>query len=453
MTGQTGPEPVVPDPREWPAAQDPPAAPGATPARGAAPIDPSERNATLDILRGFAMLGILLVNMELFRGALWPAMVGSLPDPSPADRVVETATAWFAQGKFISSFAFMFGLGTAVQLARSRARGVVGVGRLPRRFAVLLVIGLLHGFLIWSGDVLALYAVCGFVLLAFAKVSVRVTLWWAAGVAVGLAVLAGIGVAVLVALSAAFGDMGAADAEAGMAFLEPIADRAVEVYANGGYLDQVRFRLWEFPFAQFGTAFYAPLVFVLMLLGLAAGKAGMVTDTERFTALLRRVRGWGLGLGLPLNGVMAFGLASVGGQAGMMAAAPEDMTALGALAMPLSFVAPPILALGYLATITLACRDAALRDRLSPLAAVGRMAISAYLFQSIVCTAFFSVTGLYASASASFGLVVVVAVWAASLVLCPLWLRSFRMGPVEWLWRWLTYGSRPPLRVAEAGAR
>ena len=436
-------------PPTGPATPDDPGAPAGSATAPAAPIDPSERNVTLDILRGFAMLGILLVNMQLFRGALWPAMLGEAPWTGLSDRIIDIATVWFAQTKFITSFAFMLGLGTAVQMMRSTARGDSPVGKLPRRFGVLFAIGLLHGLLIWTGDILMLYAICGFALLMFARMRVRGLLWWAGGTTTVLALIGLAFAGLLYWMSTAFGDVEGMDADAGMAFLEPIVDRAMEVYTAGSYLDQVAFRLLELPFTQMGSLFYAPLLFVLMLLGMAAAKSGMVTETERFTGLLKRARLWGLGLGIPLNGIMALGQEAGGGQYAMMGpgGGTEEMSALVVASLPLIFIAPPILAMGYLATLTLACRSQTVRARLSPLAAVGRMAISAYLFQSIVGTAFFLVTGLYGSASPTVGLAVILAIWAVLLVVCPLWLRRFRMGPVEWLWRSLTYGHRPPLRA------
>lgn len=400
----------------------------------AAPIRPSERNQTLDVLRGFAMLGILLVNIGLFRGALWPSLVGEEnPWTGPLDQAVVFATAWFADWKFISAFAFMFGVGTAVQLARAQARGDHSTRILRRRFAILALLGLAHGILIWPGDVLLLYALLGALLLRFRNAATRTLLRWVAGIAAVLLVLG-----VITALGAQTQPEGGTAATAELA---PLAEQAVEVYTEGSYLDQVGFRLMEFPITQAGSLLAAPMVFMLMLLGLTAGRARMVADMARFTPLLQRVSRWGLGLGVLMN----LALAAAGGTAGIGAAGDGGLQMVGA---SLLFLAPPVLSLGYLATLTLACRNPAVLGRLGPLAAVGRMAVSAYLFMSVVCTAFFSVTGLYGSVSPSAGLVVVAVVWALLLLICPWWLRRFRMGPVEWAWRSLTYRTRQPFRAA-----
>ena len=428
--------PPPPQPDTPAAAQTPPSA------TTAAPVAPSERNVTLDVLRGFAMLGILLVNMELFRGAMWPVVLGEAQWDGALDRAIEFATTWFAQSKFITSFAFMFGLGTAVQMLRAANRGDKPTGKLPRRFTILFIIGLLHGLLVWTGDILMMYAICGFGLLLFVNMSVRKLLWWAGGMA-GVLTLLGTAFGLMGYWAmTAFGDEAMGDPDAGMEFLEPALRTLMDAYQTGSYADQVMVRLIELPITQVASVMFAPLLFILMLLGMAAAKSGMVADTGRFTRLLRRARLIGLGLGIPLNLLLAW----TGGHTALMGTADPDQVAMANLTMPVMFIAPPILAMGYLATITLACQNPSVQEKFSPLAAVGRMAISAYLFQSIVASWFFIATGLYGEASPTVGLALLIAIWAVLLVVCPLWLKAFRMGPVEWLWRSATYGKAQPFR-------
>lgn len=400
----------------------------------AAPIRPRQRNQTLDVLRGFAMLGILLINIQLFRGDFWPQFLGESRWTAPVDRAVTFASALVADWKFLSAFSFMFGLGTAVQLERARARGDQSTAILRRRFGILALLGLAHGLLIWPGDVLLLYAVLGMLLLRFRHATTRTLLRWVAGLATVLLVVPATGAALTASQPSPTNPV---TADPGVAAL---AERAMAVYTHGSYLDQVGFRLIEFPLVQFGSLLASPMVFMLMLLGLAAGKAGMVSDPDRFVPLLRRVSRWGLTLGVLLNLVFALsgGTGALGGKGG----------GLGVVAVGLMYVAPPTLTVGYLATLALACRNPAVLGRLAPLGAVGRMAVSAYLFMSVVCTAFFSVTGLYGSVPPAASMLVVGVVWAMLLVVCPWWLGRFRMGPVEWAWRSLTYRARQPFRVA-----
>jgi uncharacterized protein len=138
-----------------------------------APVETDQRSQWLDALRGFALLGILLYNIMafggyFFRAALPPVRVWSMFDPG-LDYLVHT----LIEGKFYSLFSFLFGLGFALQLRRAEAVDVAVMSMLRRRMAWLLVIGLIHGLLIWIGDILAVYAVFGFALLWFGRMSQR----------------------------------------------------------------------------------------------------------------------------------------------------------------------------------------------------------------------------------------------------------------------------------------
>ena len=148
--------------------------------RAPAPVPVGERLFALDALRGFALLGILCVNMPFF------AMPGIAdPDfparqfPAPADTATRWAVAALAEGKFYPLFSFLFGYGFAVQMARGGARGARR--SFARRLLGLLVLGVAHALLLWAGDILATYAVVGACLLLFARVEQRALLRWAAG--------------------------------------------------------------------------------------------------------------------------------------------------------------------------------------------------------------------------------------------------------------------------------
>lgn len=386
------------------------------------PVSTGERSGTLDVLRGFAMLGILLVNLELFRGGYYSRLAGDVSG-STADRVVEGATFWLAQSKFISAFAFLFGVGAAIQLRRAAARGESATGRLVRRYLVLLAIGLVHSTLVWHGDILFVYALLGLGLLAFSQVSARTALGW------------GIGVLVLTALVPAV-LAGAPDGR--QEFWGELQAEAVAAYNHGGFLDQTMQRLADRMLAGDGYSHLFLMAFGLMLIGLAAGKSGLVDRAGERRTLLRRFAVVGLLVGVPVNGLLAAFYLN-GGLGGLE---------LHGLHVPLEVLGAPLLGLAYLALVTLACQRPAVLARLAPLAAVGRMALSAYLLQSLICVGVVVGFGLYGEISPVQGLALIAAVWAIELVLCPLWLRYFRMGPVEWAWRALTYGTRPAFRIA-----
>jgi len=145
-----------------------------------APVPPAQRIEVVDILRGFAIFGILVVNMGFFAGPLLEAASGFPSWTSPADRIASTLITFLATGKFFTLFSTLFGLGLAIQMQRAEAKGVPIAPLNIRRLLVLLVIGIVHATLLWYGDILTYYALLGFVLLLFRDAEPRTLLRWAA---------------------------------------------------------------------------------------------------------------------------------------------------------------------------------------------------------------------------------------------------------------------------------
>src|SRR5262245_35596675 len=145
------------------------------------PVSSEERIPLLDALRGFALCGILVINIKVFSG--FGLSLDAFPDAAarlgPGTDSVELLTKWFVDGKFYSIFSFLFGLGFSIQLARSEGKpGWLGI--YARRLRILLLFGLVHAFLLWFGDILWFYSLAGFALLAFRNLQPRTILIWAA---------------------------------------------------------------------------------------------------------------------------------------------------------------------------------------------------------------------------------------------------------------------------------
>lgn len=408
--------------------------------RATRPTSTRDREPVLDLLRGFAVLGILLVNIEFMRGSdLYRVLAGDVPVATGSDRLVEALVGWLVAGKFVSSFSLLFGVGAGFLVARALRDGVAPRRLLARRYALLAVFGLAHMLVLFPGDVLFVYAVTGFVLLAFVEVRPRVALWWGTGLLGGMTVLLGGIVALGVALSGAV-DVADDPLTAGVAgMFQDLGARAAAAYTDGGVLDVLGARAIEAGLIQSSQLLLLPWFLALFLVGFALQRQGVVTDLAGHRPLLRRVAFVGIVVGLPLNLPGAFvgtlGAAAAGGsaEAGWIDVAAAVNSMIGA----------PILAAGYLATLAL------VGLRLGawwPLAATGRMALSAYLAQSALTTVLFVGFGRYDTLSATAALGVVVAIWGILLVVCPLWLRVARFGPVEWLWRSWTYRRWQPLR-------
>jgi uncharacterized protein len=424
VTGQPG-DPVRPPP--------PPPPPSAQP-RTLRPIGASEREPILDALRGFALLGILLINVQLMRGPdVYLVIAGSPPPAGRVDQLTAAVLGLFVAGTFMSSFALLFGVGAAIIVGRSLARGVPVRPLLARRYAWLLALGLAHMVLLFPGDILFLYGLGGVALLAFLDVSPRVAAWWGVGLIAGMTVLV-TGASSLGALVGELSSAGGDDALAG--FVAGRVDATVAAFTSGSYLDVVVANIWQALVLQGSQLLLLPQVLGLFLLGYAVGRAGWIDDLGRHRSVLRRLAFGGIALGLPLKAGAA--LAGPLGIDGPRAAAATTDPLLAMLLGVAQLTGAPVLAVGYLSALTLLfLRTGAPRL----LADLGRVALSGYLLQSLLALLVFAGFSLYGQLGTTSALVVVLGIWAVVLTAAHLWVRHVGQGPAERLWRRLTYGA------------
>ena len=407
------------------------------------PTQINERIQTVDIVRGFALLGIGMVNLANFGSAIFLVAVDSHAPLAPIDQLASWLITFFAEGKFYPLFSFLFGLGLAIQMERAAARGTPFVPIYARRLLVLLLIGLAHATLVWSGDILVLYAVLGFLLLLFRKRSPRALLIWA-GISMSIPILLSLALYGLVELgrgtpeNAAMIDESFRNTEA--MFQASIA-QADQVYANGTFAEATAQRLRDLSFLYSSMPFFAPNVFAMFLLGLYAGERGIFQNVAGNLAFIRRVRGWGLAIGLLLSAIY------VVADAYSSRALPSLPGVFVTIAFALGGAS---LCFGYAATIALLAERNAWQRRLAPLAAAGRMALTNYITHSLVGALLFYGygLGLYGRIGVGVGALIVLALYGAQLVFSTWWLRRFNFGPLEWLWRSLSYGRWQPLRRA-----
>lgn len=403
-----------------------------------APTPPSERIEVMDVLRGFALLGILAVNMGIFSFPFIAQITGTPRGTGPLDAAAEFAIAWLATAKFYPLFSFLFGVGMTLQMQRIEARGGKPARFMARRLLILMGFGLIHALLIWNGDILFLYALTGLVLILFRRLEPRVLLMWAAvlfAIPFALGLLSGLSTALTTGATA--GAAGAMDINQMLSDLER---RTLEVYANG---------TWGEIFVWRAIEWLVTLVFVLFgqwlqllglfLIGMAVAKRGLLQDVEANMPLFQRGLRLGLGIGLPANFVIAW-IGLTGGDA--------LTSPLQGLAQAALLIAGPLLSMGYVCAFVLLTRSEAWRRRLTPVEAAGRMALSNYIAQSIIATLIFYSygLGLFGQVGAFAGLVLTFAIWLIQLPVSVLWLSKFRYGPLEWLWRTLTYGQAQPMR-------
>jgi uncharacterized protein len=399
------------------------------------PVLGQERIEAIDILRGAAILGILAVNMDGF----------SLPEGLPAHQVwpnmvdgtVERLILFFAQEKFKTLFSFLFGLGLAVQMMRAEARGARFLPLYLRRLCVLWLIGVAHFLLLWDGDILHDYAAIGFILLLFGRRSLKTLLVWA-GIFLCIPLLF-FGVTTYYSITRQVNPQ----LMNWISFEDPAEDQeAIEetgrIYSRGTYAEMIKFRARELPRDLLPDSDDAYILMVF-LLGFYAGRRGIFHDVSAHLPFIRRVQGWGLMIGIAGNAAFAVG--------GSFDPSPTSvMQNVGRMCL---LFGAPAMSFFYASTIIVLTQGEAWRRRLAPLAAVGRMALSNYLLQSLISTMIFYSYGLalFGKVRPSLGLLLTIIISLIQIPLSVSWLRRFQFGPIEWLWRSLTYWQLPPMRV------
>jgi uncharacterized protein len=405
------------------------------------PTAARERIVTLDILRGIALLGVVIANVWLWFSGAWfrfPEFHAQVRVFS-LDAVVFNGIALFVSGKAITTFSFLFGLGFAIQMMRAEERGAAIGPVYRRRLAVLLLFGIVHAFFLWYGDILMVYAMLGFLLLLFRKRAERTLLIWAGVFVVAVPLVLG-SIPLVMSLFGS-GEAAAAPDPGPMAELRATtlaafqAGRPSEVFSAN--------------LAMLGNFFLSPKVLGMLttlgifLVGLYAGRRRFFEDVQAHRDTFRRLAVWGLAVGFLFSTALV---------AAYLRYPQEELAAIPALALVITvlYVLGTFpLAFGYIATVTLLVERTEWRRRLGVFAPVGRMALTNYLSQTVLCLLIFYGygLGLIGTVGPAVALAMALLVFGAQMAWSPWWLARYRFGPAEWLWRSLTYGKLQPMRV------
>ena len=378
------------------------------------------RSSRIDALRGLAVFGILLVNVWGFVYGLSPYRYLPPDGLNTADKLVIFVVAAFAEQKFYPIFAFLFGAGFALQLGGRRPSGPeleADKARYRRRLRWLMMCGLLHGAMLWFGDILFAYSLAGFWLVRKAGKPL-------AELAFSLRLLVFVNAVVIASYAALMWYGFDASTEAVAARLVE-AGTAHAVYTQSGYVAATLTRLHDFGANISGFVVFGPRLALLFLLGVFAVRLGWLTHPQRHRSVWRRILRTALALGLPFNvlwGAMA--LADV--------IDPFDPTPGFAVMAALLDVGGPLQAAALVAAIMLA------RERcLAALVPVGRMALTCYLSQSVLLMLLLQGFGLGWGATLSHAQLLGVCgcIMLAQLLFCHWWLASHQQGPMEALWR------------------
>lgn len=403
------------------------------------PLEPGERIEVMDVLRGFALLGILMMNIEGFVGPLMQSVTGLNPELTGANRVVDWLIYVLVQGKFMTLFSLLFGMGFAVMLERARARGDAGGRLYTRRLLALLGFGIVHALLLWAGDVLIAYALVGFVLLLFFSntQASRLPIWAISLAVVLVGMLLVLGLLIQLAATTPEGKaMMEAQAANGIATIQ--AEQ--QAYGHGTYLQATVQRLHDTMGMLSALPVFGLLILVMFLLGAWLVRAGIMRDTAAHAPLFRKLLLVGMLVGLPLMLLSAIAMPS---------SQMHEMTLRSMSWQSMALIAGILMSLGYASAIILAMQRPAWHRRLSWLAPAGRMALTNYLMQSLVCTTIFYGYGLgyFEQLPRAWQPLFVIVLFTLQVMFSRWWLSRYRYGPMEWLWRWMTYGVRQPMRA------
>jgi len=391
----------------------------------AAPLPVRERIQALDVLRGVAVAGILFANVLAFFGlSFMPSDRAAALPTAAADHVAEFLEHVFVDGKFYSIFSLLFGIGFGVQLSRG---GDAALPRFKRRLRILLGIGAIHAFLIWAGDILMLYALLGFTMPWFARKPNRSLVRWTV-------ILLAVPTALYVVALAVWMVVGHGAAQTTPASRVPANIlKYFEAIGTGGFKDAFIGNL-VFLAGRWADLFVTvrfPKVLGMFVLGLWTVRTGLALSPSDHRATLARWSMIGLGVGLPANLIAAWALEN-------WPYIPPSVG--GLLSTAMQGVGVPMLALGYAATVALLVVDG--RRFITVFAPVGRMALTNYLMHSIICVvlSYGFGFGLWWHTGASRAMAIAAAIIVVQIPLSAWWLSRFRFGPVEWIWRRLTYG-------------
>ncbi|MCM3711173.1 DUF418 domain-containing protein [Sporosarcina luteola] len=374
------------------------------------------RIEALDTLRGFALLGIFIVNMLTFHSPYFYIDAHSYFS-TPSDVASYKLINIFVETSFYPIFAMLFGYGLNMQYEKAIANGTSYVPMMARRLAILMGFGLIHALFIWSGDVLFTYALMGFIMLAVVRVPKKWLLWIALIVYMLPTLLVIGGIYLLEKLNPNQLMEGFVDIQR--------IELAITAYAHGSYGEALVFRMTEWLLIGLSGSFLGVfMVLPLIMLGAAFSKWKLFEQAAELKGKIAIVGLIALAVGIFIKSWPYM----------------DGFAYHNTLIQQL--IGGPILAIGYASVIILLCQLPVFRKIFRPISKAGRMSLTTYLMQSIIATLLFYGYGfgLYGKVDLETGTMIAVGIFAIQVIFAELWLLKFRMGPFECLWRKGTYG-------------
>jgi uncharacterized protein len=387
-------------------------------------VTSNERIHTVDIIRGVAVLGIILANMMHFKSLAQKDILIFLEGHELPDGIFnQFATlfiSFFVEGKFYPMFSLLFGLGFYILYNRLQQKDLKANRVFSRRLVFLLLIGAIHIIFFWHGDILLTYGLTGFFLLFFISRDPKTILLWS----ISLHAVASIVVS-MITLKGTLGFPPAGEIKA-------LNEVTTSMMAQGGYWEIVSFRFTDSIINILSNIFSVPAILPLFLLGLYMGKTGMFHEAEAHLGRWKRIC---------IHSLWAGMLSSVAATALMHNFTPIPSYLAYGIGFGLRTLTGPILMLFYVSVLVLLTRKKMQQAIMKPFANVGRMALTNYLMQTLFLVLIFHGygLGLFGQFSSGAGLLLSIGVYLFQLILSTLYLKKFKQGPMEALWRKWTY--------------
>ena len=400
----------------------------------ASPVTPTDRIVLLDVLRGLAIFGILMVNMQIFYRPVSLMLAGYTGSESITGMVSEAFIKMFFEGKFYVLFSMLFGYGFWIFINKKTSDGSSIIPVFRRRVFILLIFGILHVVLLWAGDILVFYALFGFILLLFRRVSDRGLIKWAIWLAL-IPVLLTAFSTLMVFLAGLDPDAKAA-VESSMQgrkdYMQSVIENATAIYSSGSFSEIVSVRLHEYRILLPGIVFFYPLVLAMFLTGVWAARKDLIRNYSLHIPFFRKLFWWGLSVGVPANLIYTYSYFH------LRIDNVDIFTVLSTLGHIIGGI---FLSLSYVSAIVLLVNRGRLSAFNSYLAPAGRMALTNYLMHSIICTTLFLSYGfgLFNQINPFQGILLTMLIFSLQILYSNWWLKRFSYGPFEWIWRKLTY--------------
>ncbi|MCG3089760.1 DUF418 domain-containing protein [Sporosarcina cyprini] len=379
-----------------------------------------KRINVLDALRGFALLGILIVNINFFNESLFAISLGGLPVEGWLNKAIQYLSTLFVEGKFMLLFSFLFGYGAIILYRNAETAGKKFTWMFVKRMLALLLFGILHGVFLWYGDILTTYAIVGLLFVLFVRRRPKTLLT--------LSMVFTLFIPFIMSAFMLFGSLSGAENMDDMYAVDPLQIQQYQqqdqrIYGEGSYGEITKKRIGDYIASFFNMVLFMPQVLGTFLFGAYFGKRKLLEDIPSKKRFLVR-------------------LGFIGGIAGLALTVPRILweSSNSLLDIFSVFIGAPLLMLSYVACFSLWYTSSP--KWLHMFSYPGRLAFTMYILQSVLCGFIFYSYG--------FGLFGTMEVWQTTAIafllfglqiaISALWLRRFRTGPLEYVWRVLYKG-------------